>query len=54
MKELKKSIESAFKYISLIPVYGDNVDIMKLARDNLKKAFDLADKIEKGDENQDG
>lgn len=42
MTDLQKEIEKAFQVISAIPVSGDMVEVMALAREHLRKAFDMA------------
>ena len=42
MTELQTEINEAFACIAAIPVTGDQVEIMALAREYLRKAFALA------------
>lgn len=50
MTDLQKKIDQAFACVSAIPVSGDHVEIMALAREHLRKAFELAG-AEKENEN---
>ena len=45
MNEIQKYIEEAFKMLSAITVSGDNVDMMALAKEQLRKAYKLAGEI---------
>lgn len=42
MNEIQKQIDGAFTLISAIPVSGDAVEIMAMARKHLKSAYNLA------------
>lgn len=46
MNEIQKQLDKAFTLISAIPVSGDAVDIMAMARKHLRSAYDLAGKGE--------
>lgn len=43
---LKKSMDEAFRYLSQIPVSGKNVDLLALAREKLRVAYQLAGELE--------
>lgn len=45
MDEIMNSINAAFKAISSIPVSGDSVDAMAVARAQLRKAYADLEKI---------
>lgn len=45
MDEIMNSINAAFKAISSIPVSGDSVDAMAVARAQLRKAYSDLEKI---------
>ena len=45
MKEIMDSINTAFKAISSIPVTGDSVDAMAVARAQLRKAYAEAERV---------
>ena len=45
MKEIMDSINTAFKAISSIPVTGDSVDAMAVARAQLRKAYAEVERI---------
>lgn len=42
MNEIQKQLDKAFTLISAIPVSGDVVDIMAMAREHLRSAYNLA------------
>ena len=44
MEQLKKHLDTAFKAISKVPVSGDAVDLIALARAELRKAYEEATK----------
>ena len=46
MDEIMKYIEDAFKATSAIPVTGDAVDALSVARGNVRKAYAEAEKID--------
>lgn len=52
MNEIQKQIDNSFKLISAIPVSGDAVDIMAMARKHLKSAYNLAGEGEREDGGQ--
>ena len=55
MKEIQQHLEEAFRLISSIPVKGDFIDIMAVARNNLRTAYRLLDeKKESRSENAEG
>ena len=47
MKEIRQHIDKAYGYLSKIPVNGDFVEPMALARQELREAYALADAREK-------
>lgn len=47
MKEIKQKIDKAYGYLSKIPVNGDFVEPMALARQELREAYALAEAQEK-------
>ena len=47
MKEIKQKIDKAYGYLSKIPVNGDFVEPMALARQELREAYALAEAREK-------
>lgn len=47
MKELKKHLDQAYMWLSKIPVSGEDVDHMAMARQELRAAFQLAEIREK-------
>ena len=47
MEEVRKELEQAFKFISLIPVYGDSVELLATAKEMLRKAYSLLEREEK-------
>lgn len=49
-----KHMEEAFKYLNNIPVSGANVDILALARQELRKAYKEAKECEEPKEETDG
>lgn len=42
MNEIQKRLDKAFTLISAIPVSGDSVEIMAMAREHLRSAYNLA------------
>lgn len=42
MNEIQKRLDKAFSLISAIPVSGDAVEIMAMAREHLRSAYNLA------------
>ena len=42
MNELQKVLDQAFKTLSVIPVCGDNVELMAAVKENLRTAYRLA------------
>lgn len=42
MNEIQKQLDKAFTLISAIPVSGDAVEIMAMAREHLRSAYNLA------------
>lgn len=42
MNELQKVLDRAFKALSAIPVCGDSVELMAMARESLRTAYRLA------------
>lgn len=48
MSELQKEINEAFMMISSIPVTGDSVDRMAMARGHLRRAYQLAEESKEG------
>lgn len=53
MEEIMNSINTAFKAISSIPVTGDSVDAIAVARAQLRKAYAELEKV-KEEVNADG
>lgn len=47
MKEIRQKIDKAYGYLSKIPVNGDFVEPMALARQELREAYALAESREK-------
>ena len=47
MKEIRQHIDKAYGYLSTIPVNGDFVEPMALARQELREAYALAEAREK-------
>ena len=47
MKEIRQHIEKAYGYLAKIPVNGDFVEPMALARQELRDAYALAEAREK-------
>lgn len=47
MNEIMDEINNAFKLISGIPVQGDFVEVMALAKEHLRKAFAIAEEKNK-------
>ena len=47
MKEIRQHIDKAYGYLSKIPVNGDFVEPMALARQELREAYALAESREK-------
>ena len=47
MKEIRQHIDKAYGYLSKIPVNGDFVEPMALARQELREAYALAEALEK-------
>lgn len=48
MSELQKEINEAFIIISSIPVTEDSVDRMAMAREHLRRAYQMAEKSTEG------
>lgn len=46
MNNLQKALDQAFKALSAIPVCGDNVELMAIARESLRTAYRLAGREE--------
>lgn len=47
MKEIRQHIDKAYGYLAKIPVNGDFVELMALARQELRDAYALAEAREK-------
>ena len=47
MKEIRQHIDKAYGYMAKIPVNGDFVEPMALARQELREAYALAEALEK-------
>lgn len=47
MKEIRRHIDKAYGYLAKIPVNGDFVEPMALARQELREAYALAEAREK-------
>ena len=47
MKEIRQHIDKAYGYMAKIPVNGDFVEPMALARQELRDAYALAEDLEK-------
>ena len=43
MDNIRKEINEAYKMLSAIPVSGEGVDLMALAREHLRRAYQLTD-----------
>lgn len=41
MNLVKKNLDNAFHYLSMIPVTGESVDYMAMARQALREAFQM-------------
>lgn len=55
MNELKKRLEQAYAWLSKIPVSGEAVDAMAMARQELRVAFKLAEGyVEKKEDENNG
>ena len=52
MTDLQKEVNEAFMIISSIPVTGDSVDRMAMAREHLRRAYQMAE--ESKEEKDDG
>ena len=48
MKEIRQHIDKAYGYLAKIPVNGDFVEPMALARQELREAYAMAEAREKG------
>lgn len=53
MEELKNELAEVFRLLSVIPVSGDNVEVMAAVKERLRKAYKLAIS-ENGGENING
>lgn len=47
MKEIKKHLDNAFGFLSRIPVTGDSVDMLALARQELREVYQMLNEQEK-------
>lgn len=54
MEKIMEEINSAYKAISSIPVTGDSVDAMAVARAHLRKAYAGLETMTREEENVDG
>lgn len=57
MNDLMKQLDTAFALLSKIPVSGDAVDYMALARQSMRAAYQIAEKLpdtQDKEENDDG
>ena len=52
MEVIKKHLGKAYEYISKLKVNGDSVDIVALARAELRKAYEEAENVQKKKEAQ--
>ena len=48
MTELQKGLDRAFNGLAVIPVRGDNVEVMASVREHLRRAFELAGEKDDG------
>lgn len=46
MTDIQNEIKQVFDTLSAVPVSGDNVDLMAIARAHLRKAYKLAESAE--------
>lgn len=44
MKEIRQHIDKAYGYLAKIPVNGDFVEVMAIARQELREAYELTGK----------
>ena len=51
MEEIMKRIDEAFRLISSIPVKGNDVEVMAMAKSKLREAYGHAERIGKEDAN---
>lgn len=54
MSELQKHLDQDYAWLSKIPVAGEAVDNMAMARQELRIAFRLAEEPEKKEDNNNG
>ncbi len=54
MNELQKELEAAWKLLAAIPVQGDAVDVMAAARGALRRAYQMAEALEKKESEDNG
>lgn len=50
MNEIQKELDQAYRLLATLPVRGDNVEIMASIRQQLRRAYALAESKDKGDE----
>ena len=50
MNELQKELDEVFRLISAIPVSGESVEVMAMARERLRRAYQQAGRTEKEEE----
>lgn len=50
MNEIQKELDQAYRLLATLPVRGDNVEIMASIRQQLRRAYALAEAKDKGDE----
>lgn len=48
MTDLQKELDKAFNALAVIPVRGDQVEIMASVREHLRRAFQLAEEKKDG------
>lgn len=54
MEELRKELNAAYKLIDAIPVRGDMIEVMFEARNHLRKAYKMAEDLERRMEDENG
>jgi len=54
MEELKKEIDTAYRLIAAVPVHGDTVEVMAEARQRLRMAYKLSEKLDGEPEDANG
>ena len=54
MNELQRELDEVFRLISAIPVSGESVEVMAMARERLRRAYQQAGKAEKEEDEHGG